>query len=83
MLGAPHATSAGWVLLAARRALSAERHTRLSDALSFLHREYEPRFFWWELVEMLRRLVLVGLLVLVRGLMQIVIGLSLSAIFAY
>lgn len=29
-------------------------------------RRYEPNFYWWEIVEMIRRLVLVGLFMLVR-----------------
>ena len=43
---------------------------------SFLHSEYKPYVYWWELVEMLRRLVLVGLFVLYeRGsLMQVTRG---------
>ena len=29
-------------------------------ALGFLHREYEPRYFWWEIVEVVKKLVLIG-----------------------
>ena len=38
----------------------------LSRAISFLHHEYEPHMFWWEVIEMLRRFVLVGLMVLMQ-----------------
>ena len=38
--------------------------------------------YWWELVEMLRRLVLVGLMVLMSGsMLQIILGTLFSAIF--
>ena len=40
--------------------LSTEEATALSKALGFLHREYEPRYFWWEIVEVVKKLVLVG-----------------------
>ena len=40
-----------------------------------LGREYEPEVFWWELVEMARRFVLVGLAVRYQGtMMQLVVG---------
>ena len=39
---------------------------RALQAISFLHREYEPRMYWWEVMEMLRRLLLVGVFVLPR-----------------
>ena len=37
--------------------------TRLSRALGFLIREYTPHMFFWELMEMVRRFVLVGVFV--------------------
>lgn len=52
------------LLILARRAIMSKRPTKLSKSLGFLHREYEPGFFWWELMEMLRRFVLVGVLVI-------------------
>ena len=33
---------------------------------AFLHNDYTPRFFYWELLEMLRRLTLVGLFVVIE-----------------
>jgi hypothetical protein len=53
------------LMLCARRALLDERPTKLSQALSFLVRDYEPAYFWWELVEAWKKLVLVGFAVLV------------------
>jgi len=39
--------------------------TRFARSISFLYHEYKPESCWWELVEMLRRALLVGLLRLV------------------
>ena len=66
----------GALLFAARKAILLERATLLSGAIKFLYREYKREFFWWELAEMLRRVVLVGIMVLLlRGtITQLVIG---------
>ena len=42
------------LLFSARKAIVSRRPTPLSLATSFLHREYDPVYFWWELMEMLR-----------------------------
>ncbi|KAL1519101.1 hypothetical protein AB1Y20_003366 [Prymnesium parvum] len=47
-----------------REAIRAERPNKLSIAVGVLHREYRTRVFWWELVELFRRLLLNGTLVL-------------------
>lgn len=93
----------GVLLFSARDAIRSGKSTPLSRATAFLHREYEPAFYWWELVEstrnrglqpwsvcvasarpavrvpcvaVVRRVVLVGVMVLVmRGtITQVVIG---------
>jgi len=71
------------LLFAARRAILMGKPTALSRAISFLYQEYEAHFFWWELVEMLRRVLLVGLLVLVQGMMQVIVGTLLAAFFLF
>ena len=38
----------------------------LRTATAFLHKEYLPEAYWWELMEMLRRFILVGVLVVVE-----------------
>ena len=55
----------------------------LSDAIAFLHREYKPAFFWWELMEMLRRFLLVGVFIVVeQGTVdQIAYGTLVAVIF--
>ena len=37
-------------LLPARRDLALNRNTRYVQATAFLHKEYEPAFFWWEFI---------------------------------
>ena len=44
-----------------RHAIRQGTPTELSTALVFLHGEYHPITCWWELVEMIRRFLLVGL----------------------
>ena len=39
------------LLLSARTAILTEHPTDLSRSLSFLHHDYAPSMFWWELVE--------------------------------
>ena len=37
-----------------------ERRRGSARRSSFLHREYEPRYFWWEILEVVKKLFLVG-----------------------
>ena len=54
----------GALLSSARQAILSEKPTALSRAVGFLHREYLPGFYLWELMEMMRRFLLVGLFVI-------------------
>ena len=49
----------------ARRALLDDKPTALSKALGFLVRDYDPAYFWWELLEAWKKLFLVGFMVLI------------------
>ena len=61
------------------------RETSLSRTIAFLHKEYEPHLFWWELVEMLRRLVLIGLMVVIYNgsMLQLTLGTLCAAILLF
>ena len=48
------------LLLSSRRAIHTEKPTQLSTALAFLHGDFRKEYFWWELVEVSRRFILVG-----------------------
>ena len=58
----------GALLYTARAAITSNRPTALSKALTFLHDSYRPdsTCFWWEVAEMIRRVILVGVFVTVR-----------------
>ena len=48
------------VLLPSREALRLRRKTRMVRATEFLHKEYSPLFFWWEVLPLFQRLALTG-----------------------
>ena len=68
------------LLCLASKALRTETETPLSAALGFLHREFEPRYFWWEILEVVKKLVLVGFAAIIRpgSITQLVIAMILS-----
>ena len=43
------------LLLSARKAILTEQPTELSRSLTFLHQDYAPSVFWWELVEIFKK----------------------------
>lgn len=53
------------LMLLSRDALIAKRASFWTRSFAFLHREYREDCYWWEVVEMLRRLALTGFVVLV------------------
>ena len=53
------------VLFPSREALRQKRSTRMVKATVFLHTEYDPMFFWWEIVTLNQRLVLTGWVLLI------------------
>ena len=70
------------LLFKCRRAISTQVPSELSKAIDFLHREYEPVVFWWELVEMVRRFLLIGLFVVIEKgtITQLLLGLAVSVV---
>ena len=77
----------GSLLMAARKDILSLRKTTLSTATAFLHKDYEPHMFWWELVEMGRKLILVGFMIIVpaylSSMLQLILGTLVSAIFLF
>ena len=53
------------LLILARRAIEQRLPSRLSAAVSFLHAEYKPEYFFFELIELGRKLFLMGFVLLV------------------
>ena len=64
------------LLFASHRAIMDDKPTSLSKALSFLVRDYEPAFMWWELLMLWRQLYLIGfaLLIMTGTVEQLVIS---------
>ena len=67
------------LLISARRAIIKDRPTRLSSALSFLHRDFEARMYAWEIAEQFKKLFLVGIMVRVRN--DTIVQLGVAMIF--
>ena len=71
-----------FLLMRTRTTLRSGQVSRLTNALSFLHRSYHPSSWYWEFFEMFRKLLLVGFArVMWPGtLMQAIIGLSVTLV---
>lgn len=69
------------LLFANRRAASEGERTRLSIATAFLYADYSRGAYWWEPVEMCRKLALTGWVMLISEqaqLARIFVALSIS-----
>jgi hypothetical protein len=53
------------LLWGCRRAVREHKPNTLSRATSFLWKEYDDRYFWWELVELSKKLVLTNVLLVI------------------
>ena len=53
------------LLAACYKPLQAKSPNALTRATAFLHREYEQTWYWWEAVELARKLVLTGFVLLI------------------
>ena len=51
-------------LLPIRKKLRQRKQARWVQATEFLHQDYKPEFFWWEIVTLIQRLVLSGFVLL-------------------
>ena len=71
------------LLWRARDAIKGGKQTPLSRSIAFLFKEYEPEFYWWELAEMLRKFLLVGLFVVFEpgSITQIITGTIVCAVY--
>ena len=73
----------GALLWRARTAIIDGKETPLSRSIAFLYREFDITCFWWEIAEMMRKFLLVGLFVTVEpgSITQISIATIITAIF--
>ena len=56
----------GALLFFARDSIVRNRPTKLSTSIAFLYREYRTAFLFWEVIEMVRRVIFVGVFVAFR-----------------
>ena len=66
-----------------RRTILSGHTTRLSRELDFLHGSFVPHAYYWEVVDTVRKLLLVGFATFVRpgSILQLVYAISLSLVF--
>jgi hypothetical protein len=71
------------MLRTASHSIANGKKTAFSSAISFVYQEYNVTTYWWELMEMLRKFLLVGVMVLVEPgtLLQISIGTIFCAVY--
>ena len=71
------------LLCAARDAILSDHPNQLSTALSWLHRGIEPRIYWWEIAEIVKKLFLVGFAALIHPgrTIQLIIGFAFCLVY--
>jgi hypothetical protein len=71
------------LLYKASDAIVSREPTNFSRAIDFLYKEYKPTTFWWELMEIARKFLLVGLFVNLEPgtILQIAVGTIVSAAY--
>ena len=73
------------LLVACYKPLQAKRPNALTRATTFLHREYKATFYWWEAVELARKLVLTGFVLLIpeeRAFVRLVVATLICSFYA-
>ena len=69
-------------LIPINKDLRQRRNTRWVQATAFLHKEYEPQFFFWEPIYIVLRLVLVGAVQMIKHeWMRLQAGLSITLLY--
>ena len=71
------------LLMKASKAIVAGSNTPLSRSIQFLFKEFNVTTFWWEIAEMLRKFLLVGIMVVIEPgtVTQLVLGTIISAVY--
>ena len=73
------------LLVACYKPLKAKSPNALTRATAFLHREYEKTWYWWEAVELARKLVLTGFVLLIpeeRAFVRLVVATLVCSFYA-
>lgn len=72
------------LLWAVRKQVLSRRPSKLSHAARVLTRDYKPAFFWWDFVELVRKLFLTGFVLIVpesAAFLRLVLALLFSVLF--
>ena len=74
-----------WLLYKVRNKLINSERSELASALGFLHEPFKPQYFWWELVLVAQKLIIVGFFVLEPfqpgSFIQLMLGMSVVLVF--
>ncbi|EOD37990.1 hypothetical protein EMIHUDRAFT_200360 [Emiliania huxleyi CCMP1516] len=73
------------LLAACYKPLQAKTPNAMTRATAFLHREYEKTWYWWEAVELARKLVLTGFVLLIpeeRAFLRLVVATLVCSCYA-
>ena len=73
------------LLAACYKPLQAKTPNALTQATAFLHREYKTTWYWWEAVELARKLVLTGFVLLIpeeRAFVRLVVATLICSCYA-
>ena len=73
------------LLAACYKPLQAKTPNALTRATAFLHREYDKTWYWWEAVELARKLVLTGFVLLIpeeRAFVRLVVATLICSCYA-
>ena len=73
-----------YLLVRCRKSIVTKEPDKLSKAISFLYAEYCPEYFWWEVADLLRKIVLIGWLLLLEerlALLRLVSSLLISLLY--
>ena len=73
------------LLIVCYKPLQAKTPNALTRASAFLHREYEKTWYWWEAVELARKLVLTGFVLLIpeeRAFVRLVVATLICSCYA-
>lgn len=71
-----------YLLLRERKAIQANRKTRLATATEFLHEPYKPQFYYFELIEIARKQVIIGYASFIQpgSLIQLIFGFTIALV---
>ena len=75
----------GSLLIPCYKPLQAKTPTALTRATAFLHREYELTFYWWEALELARKLTLTGAVLLIeeqRAFLRLLVATVICSVYA-